>query len=258
MRTYLDCSYSKTYSGCRHAHHEERMSQCTRHSKKYRWRCYCGGWLCRVIGPWSGAASTVTGLSCAAAAHSHTCKFWKLDALVTILLKLRSPIDNPKQQMHALVRNKLHAVKGPQVHCVRVSAYFLTMLFSGRCFDCFALVLAVFSCPSNDLWTSMSTARRKTAKLDSFLENGIFFFTNTNFFCFPENRPAPFSAHACTQVHRFSQHSPADSAYLCETDVSMYVWQEEWRNPVYARRINSSDLVFKSFITPILIYKFCL
>jgi hypothetical protein len=32
--------------------------------------------------------------------------------------------------MHALVRNKLHAVKGPQVHCVRVSAYFLTMLFS--------------------------------------------------------------------------------------------------------------------------------
>ncbi len=35
-------------------------------------------------------------------------------------------------------------------------------------------------------------------------------------------------AHACTQVHRFSQHSPADSAYLCETDVSKYVWQQRW------------------------------
>jgi hypothetical protein len=69
---------------------------------------------------------------------------------------------------------------------------------------------------------------------------------------------APLLAHACTQVHRFSQHSPADSAYLCETDVSMYVWQQEWRNPVYASRIDSSSLVFKSFIAPILIYKFCL
>ncbi len=38
----------------------------------------------------------------------------------------------------------------------------------------------------------------------------------------------------------------------------MYVWQQEWRNPVYTRRINSSTFVFKSFITPILIYKFCL
>ncbi len=27
-------------------------------------------------------------------------------------------------------------------------------------------------------------------------------------------------AHACAQVHRFSQRNPADSAYLCETDAS--------------------------------------
>ncbi len=38
----------------------------------------------------------------------------------------------------------------------------------------------------------------------------------------------------------------------------MYVWQQEWRNPVYTRRIDSSALVVKSFIAPILIYKFCL
>ncbi len=54
---------------------------------------------------------------------------------------------------------------------------------------------------------------------------------------------APLLAHACTQVHRFSQRNPADSAYLCETDVSKYVWQEEWRNPVYVRRVDSSALL---------------
>ncbi len=29
--------------------------------------------------------------------------------------------------------------------------------------------------------------------------------------------------YARQQVHRFSEHSPTDSAYLCETDVSKYV-----------------------------------
>jgi hypothetical protein len=42
----------------------------------------------------------------------------------------------------------------------------------------------------------------------------------------------PFSLtpvhRCCTQVHRFSPHSPVNSAYLCETDVSKYVWQEWW------------------------------
>ncbi len=63
-------------------------------------------------------------------------------------------------------------------------------------------------------------------------------------------------AHACTQVDRFSQRNSADSAYLCETDtskyvrqqrwrfwVSKYVWQQEWRNPVYVRRVDSSGLL---------------
>jgi hypothetical protein len=35
--------------------------------------------------------------------------------------------------------------------------------------------------------------------------------------------PSPPLAHACTQVHRFSQHNPADTAYLYETVVSKYV-----------------------------------
>jgi hypothetical protein len=69
---------------------------------------------------------------------------------------------------------------------------------------------------------------------------------------------APLLAHACTQVHRFSHSNPADAAYLCETDVSKYVWKQECRNPVYVRRVDSSGLVFESFITPILIYKSCL
>jgi hypothetical protein len=34
---------------------------------------------------------------------------------------------------------------------------------------------------------------------------------------------APLLDHACTQVHRSSQRTPADAAYLCETDVSKYV-----------------------------------
>ncbi len=68
----------------------------------------------------------------------------------------------------------------------------------------------------------------------------------------------PLLAHTCTQVHRFSPRNPADTAYLCETDVSKYVWQQEWHNPVYVRRVDSSSLVFESFITPILMYKSCL
>ena len=51
---------------------------------------------------------------------------------------------------------------------------------------------------------------------------------------------------------------PADTTYLCETDVSKYAWQQEWHNPVHGRRVDSSALVFESFITPILIYKSCL
>ncbi len=38
------------------------------------------------------------------------------------------------------------------------------------------------------------------------------------------------SEHAAppTQVHRFSQRNPTDSAYLCETDVSKCVCQQRW------------------------------
>jgi hypothetical protein len=30
------------------------------------------------------------------------------------------------------------------------------------------------------------------------------------------------------------------AAHLRETDVSKYVWQEEWHNPVYTRRLRSN------------------
>ncbi len=68
----------------------------------------------------------------------------------------------------------------------------------------------------------------------------------------------PLLIHTCTQVHRFSQRNPADSAYLYKTDVSKYVWHQEWYNPVYVSRVDSSTLVFESFITPILLYQSCL
>ena len=68
---------------------------------------------------------------------------------------------------------------------------------------------------------------------------------------------SPFSL---THVHSIGSRNgtPTDTAYPCETDVSKYVWQEEWHNPVYVRRVDSSTLVFESFITQILIYKSCL
>ncbi len=58
--------------------------------------------------------------------------------------------------------------------------------------------------------------------------------------------------------HQFCLKPFSPQDYLFETDVSKYVWQQEWHNPVYVRRVDSSSLVFESFITPILIYKSCL
>ncbi len=49
-----------------------------------------------------------------------------------------------------------------------------------------------------------------------------------------------YESHACPQVHRLSQRNPVDASYLCETEVSKCVWQQEWRNPVYVRRTEGS------------------
>ena len=69
---------------------------------------------------------------------------------------------------------------------------------------------------------------------------------------------APLLIHTCTQVHRFSEPYLTDVDQLRETDVSKYVWHQECHNPVYVRCVDSSGLVFESFIVPILIYKSCL
>jgi hypothetical protein len=55
-----------------------------------------------------------------------------------------------------------------------------------------------------------------------------------------------------------SSEDPPEAVYLYETDVTKYVWHQEWRNPVYVRRVDSSVFVFESFISPIFIYKSCL
>ncbi len=51
--------------------------------------------------------------------------------------------------------------------------------------------------------------------------------------------PGEFLALALSIIN----NKPKSFAYLSESDVSKYVWQEDWRNPVYVRRVDSSILL---------------
>ena len=94
----------------------------------------------------------------------------------------RASFTNQSCKCMPLCATNLYVVKGPQVHCVRVSADVLTMLLSGRGFDCFGLALAAFSCPSNDVFTSIHTPLSVLKKR----QNQYFFFRKRYSFFVPK------------------------------------------------------------------------
>ncbi len=68
-----------------------------------------------------------------------------------------------------------------------------------------------------------------------------------NIFTYLYSSPSSFThVHRCIGSPNATRQTMLLNAYLSETDVSKYVWQEEWHNPVYPKK-NSNGNTFWVF-----------